>query len=62
MLLQVHDEVVLECPKRELLRTARVVQDVMENAYHLSIPLTTDARWGLNWGDMKPIIGIPGMK
>jgi len=55
MLLQVHDEVVLECPKRELLLTARVVQEVMENAYHLSIPLTTDARWGVNWGDMKPV-------
>ena len=55
MLLQVHDELLLECPKNELLRTAKVVQEVMENAYTLSIPLTTDARWGLNWGDMKPI-------
>ena len=27
----------------------------MENAYILSIPLTTDARWGLNWGELKPI-------
>ncbi len=55
MLLQVHDELLLECPKGELLRTAKVVQAVMENAYTLSIPLTTDARWGVNWGEMKPI-------
>jgi len=55
MLLQVHDELLVECPQNELLRTAKVVQNVMENAYTLSIPLTTDARWGLNWGDLKPI-------
>ncbi len=55
MLLQVHDELVLECPKEELLETARVVQNVMENAYTLSIPITTDANWGMNWGQLTPI-------
>jgi DNA polymerase I len=55
MLLQVHDELVLECPKNELMKTARIVQDVMENASTLSIPLTTEARWGVNWGELKPI-------
>ena len=49
LLLQVHDELVLECPQPELTRTAAVVQAVMENAYHLSIPLSTEARWGYNW-------------
>jgi DNA polymerase-1 len=56
MLLQVHDELVLECPQKELLATAKMVQDTMENAFTLSIPLTTDARWGHNWGEMKPIL------
>jgi DNA polymerase-1 len=55
MLLQVHDELVLECPKMELMETARVVQNVMENAYTLSIPITTDANWGVNWGQLTPI-------
>jgi DNA polymerase-1 len=55
MLLQVHDELVLECPKEELQDTARVVQNVMENAYTLSIPITTDANWGMNWGQLTPI-------
>jgi DNA polymerase-1 len=55
MLLQVHDELVLECPQNELKDTARVVQDVMENAYTLSIPITTDANWGFNWGQLTPI-------
>jgi len=55
LLLQVHDELVLECPPDELKKTARVVQQVMENAYHLSIPLLTDARWGTNWGNLQPL-------
>jgi len=53
MLLQVHDEVVLECPKTELEATARIVQQVMSDAYPLSIPLSTEARWGYNWGEMQ---------
>ena len=55
MLLQVHDELVFECPEKELKKTAQVIQDVMTNAYPLIIPLSTEARYGKNWGDMKPI-------
>jgi len=55
MLLQVHDEVVLECPRGELKETVAVVQDAMENAYSLIVPLKTDARYGLTWGEMTPI-------
>jgi DNA polymerase I len=55
MLLQVHDELVLECPPEEVKESARVVQETMANAYPLSIPLSTEARYGPNWGDMKPI-------
>jgi DNA polymerase-1 len=55
MLLQVHDELVLECPKDELERTAEVVKETMANAYPLSIPLSTEARYGKNWGEMKVI-------
>jgi DNA polymerase I len=55
MLLQVHDELVLECPAEEVKESARVVQETMANAYPLSIPLSTEARYGPNWGDMKPI-------
>jgi DNA polymerase-1 len=55
MLLQVHDELVLECPKNELEETARLVQETMSNAYPLSIPLSTEARYGKNWGEMESI-------
>ena len=55
MLLQVHDELVLEVPKEELEKTVRLVQEVMGSAYKLDIPLSTEARSGLNWGEMKVI-------
>jgi DNA polymerase-1 len=55
MLLQVHDELVFESPEKELEKAAKIIQDVMTNAYPLSIPLSTEARYGKNWGDMKPI-------
>ncbi|GJQ51188.1 MAG: DNA polymerase I [Anaerolineaceae bacterium] len=55
MLLQVHDELVLECPKEELEKTAKVVKETMADAYPLDIPLSTEARYGANWGEMKGI-------
>ena len=55
MLLQVHDELVLECPIEELKPTAKLVSRVMQAAYPLKIPLQTDARSGPNWNDMSPI-------
>ncbi len=56
MLLQVHDEIVLECPESELDVTAHLVQETMESAYLLSIPLLTEARWGPRWGEMQVIV------
>lgn len=55
MLLQVHDELVIECSEDELESTAVVVQQAMESAYSLTIPLLTEARFGKNWDDMKPV-------
>jgi DNA polymerase-1 len=55
MLLQVHDELVLEAPEAELRRTAEVVREVMERAYQLGISLATEARCGTNWGEMEPV-------
>ena len=53
MLLQVHDEIVLEVPESELDATARVAQETMQAAYPMSIPLLTEARWGPSWGKMQ---------
>ena len=53
MLLQVHDELVLECKEEELNSTARLVQQEMENAFTIQIPLSTEAKSGTHWGAMK---------
>ncbi len=53
ILLQVHDELVLECPQKELKKTAKIVRTMMENAYNLVIPLKTEARYGHDWGDLS---------
>jgi DNA polymerase-1 len=55
MLLQVHDELVLEAPERELQATSQVVQRVMGSAYTLDIPLSTEAKWGANWDEMRAL-------
>ena len=55
MLLQVHDELVLECPQIELQETTRITRKMMENAYNLVIPLKTEARFGQNWGTLSII-------
>ena len=52
MLLQVHDEVILECPQSELDDTIKVVTQAMEEAYPLDIPLSTEARSGKTWGEL----------
>ncbi|MGB0396575.1 MAG: DNA polymerase, partial [Flavobacteriaceae bacterium] len=49
MLLQVHDELVFECPKAELDTLRQLVQTEMENAYTLQVPLTVDIGVGQNW-------------
>jgi DNA polymerase-1 len=56
LLLQVHDELVIECPHAELNETIHVAREIMENAYPMSIPLTTEARWGTNWDELQPIL------
>ncbi len=57
MLLQVHDELVLEVAKAELEPVAALVASTMEAAFTLDAPLQADARWGHNWLEMKPLAG-----
>ena len=49
MLLQVHDELVLECPARELAETRELVRRCMEDAVELAVPLRVDVGAGPNW-------------
>ncbi len=53
MLLQVHDELVLEVPEGEVGVVAGLVREVMETAFHLAVPLVVDVAVGTNWRDME---------
>lgn len=55
MTLQVHDELVLEVPEKELSATARQVREVMEGVHELRVPLVADLKAGPNWLEMKSI-------
>ncbi|HVJ49310.1 DNA polymerase I [Desulfitobacterium sp.] len=55
VLLQVHDELVLQAAPEELDQVARIVSEEMENAFPLSVPLTVECKTGLNWYEMQPL-------
>ncbi len=54
LLLQVHDELVLEVPKIELPEVASLLKIDMEGACTLAVPLEVSVKMGANWYDMKP--------
>jgi DNA polymerase-1 len=53
LLLQVHDELLLEVPERELGEVSRIVVEEMEGALELSVPLAVDTGIGDNWYTSK---------
>jgi len=53
VVLQVHDELLIEAPKEEAERTLQIVKTEMERAYKLDVPLTVDAHIGETWYDAK---------
>ncbi|MCM8746612.1 DNA polymerase I [Thermomicrobium sp. CFH 73360] len=55
MLLQVHDELVLEVPESELTSVAELVTSLMSSVVALTVPLEVEAKAGPNWADLEPI-------
>jgi DNA polymerase-1 len=55
MLLQVHDELLLEVPRDEVDRLVPVLREVMEGALPLDVPLTVDIKVGDDWESMTPL-------
>ena len=53
LILQVHDELIVEAPSYEMMQVAMLLQEEMENAVHLSVPLTAEAAMGETWYDAK---------
>ena len=55
ILLQVHDELLLEVPRDELATLAPIVRAEMEDAVKLDVPLTVDLKSGDDWESLTPI-------
>ncbi len=53
LVLQVHDELIVECPSHESMRVAMILQEEMEKAVSLSVPLVADSAVGKTWYDAK---------
>lgn len=53
ILLQVHDELVLEVPEKEIESVSALVKKTMENVVLLSVPLVVEIKTGSNWGEMS---------
>ena len=51
LILQVHDELIAECPEREAERVAALLEEEMERAVTLSVPLTAEAHIGHSWAE-----------
>ena len=57
MLLQIHDELIFECPKNEVKKISKVIIEEMSSVaesdqHSFSIPLTVDLNTGENWGTL----------
>jgi DNA polymerase-1 len=55
MILQVHDELLLETPEGELHEAAALVEASMGNAYQLRVPLKVEVKAGRNWLEMHRV-------
>lgn len=53
LILQVHDELVIETVESELDEVSKIVRDAMENVVALKVPLNVDVHHGKNWTDAK---------
>ena len=51
LILQVHDELIVECPENEAERVKDILKDEMEHTADLAVPLTVDAHIGHSWAE-----------
>lgn len=55
IVLQVHDELVLEVPKASVKQVAKFIKTTMENVHKLSVPLIVDIEVGRTWGNLEKL-------
>lgn len=51
MILQIHDELIFECPDAEISKCKKIIQSIMEGVIDLKVPLRVDISVGKNWGE-----------
>jgi len=51
MILQVHDELIFECPESEIPKLTEIAKNCMEGVFSLKVPLVVDVNIGKNWGE-----------
>ena len=51
LLLQVHDELIVECPESEAEQVSRILQEEMEQVAQLAVPLTVEVHTGNSWAE-----------
>ena len=52
IILQIHDSMIIECPKKKAGKVAKQVRKIMENAYPMKVKLKVDTTTGDNWGEI----------
>jgi DNA polymerase-1 len=55
MILQVHDELIVEAPEDEVDAVTALMREIMEGAFELDAPLEVDLKAGQNWEEMEPL-------
>ena len=53
MTIQVHDELIFECPQDELEEMRSLALDIMPKSMEMAVPLKVDTKVGRNWGEME---------
>jgi len=53
MVLQVHDELVFECPVEEIARLSKMVSSAMSGVVELAVPLDVSVAYGSDWASAK---------
>ena len=53
LILQVHDELIIECPENIAVQVSELVSNQMEQVAQLRVPLVAEAKWGKSWYEAK---------
>ena len=53
LILQIHDELIIEAPENEVEKASEILRREMENAHKFSVPIVTDLHCGKTWFEAK---------